>query len=172
MRSLGSALAKVLRPGDTVLLSGELGAGKTTFVQGVAAGLGITALVTSPTFVLVHSYPTSGGWDLLHADVWRLAQLREVVDLALPEQVEQGAALLVEWGERAAPALHSERLRVEIEYEDGAQPAPARDARDAAQGPRHVRFSLSGASWAARRSELRSALEAAEPAHPVLPESC
>ena len=61
---VGAALSRLLRSGDTVLLGGELGAGKTTFTQGLAAALGVTGPVTSPTFVLVHSYRTSAGWDL------------------------------------------------------------------------------------------------------------
>ena len=88
-----------------MLLGGELGAGKTTFTQGLAAELGVAEPVTSPTFVLVHSYKTAAGWDLLHADVWRLEHLQEVIDLALPELLEDGAAAVIEWGEIAAPAL-------------------------------------------------------------------
>ncbi len=63
MKALGAVLAGLLRPGDTVLLGGDLGAGKTTFVQGLAAALGVGEPVTSPTFVLVHSYRTAAGWD-------------------------------------------------------------------------------------------------------------
>jgi tRNA threonylcarbamoyladenosine biosynthesis protein TsaE len=121
---LGAALARLLRPGDTVLLGGELGAGKTTFTQGLAAALGVTEPVTSPTFVLLHSYRTSAGWDLLHADVWRLKQLQEVIDLAIPELLEEGAAAVVEWGEVAAPVLPPDCLYVTISFE----PAPPESA--------------------------------------------
>src|SRR5580692_9130959 len=116
MKRLGAALAQVLSPGDTVLLGGDLGAGKTTFTQGLAQALGVTGVVTSPTFVLVHSYRTDRGWDLLHADVWRLGQLQEVIDLAIPDQVEEGAAVVVEWGEMAAPALATDCLHIAIEF--------------------------------------------------------
>jgi tRNA threonylcarbamoyladenosine biosynthesis protein TsaE len=115
-RRIGAAVAGLLRPGDTVLLGGDLGAGKTTFTQGLAAALGVTGPVTSPTFVLVHTYRTAAGWDLLHADVWRLDQLQEVVDLAIPELVEDGAAAVIEWGERAAPALAPDYLYIGIDY--------------------------------------------------------
>ena len=101
-KHVGAALARFLRPGDTVLLGGELGAGKTTLTQGLAAALGVGEPVTSPTFVLVHSYKTAAGWELLHADVWRLEHLQEVIDLALPELLEDGAAAVIEWGDIAA----------------------------------------------------------------------
>jgi tRNA threonylcarbamoyladenosine biosynthesis protein TsaE len=169
-------LAGVLRPGDTVLLGGDLGAGKTTFTQGLAAALEVTEPVTSPTFVLVHSYRTGAGWDLLHADVWRLGQLQEVIDLALPELLEDGAAVVVEWGERAAPALSADCLHVAIDF-DGAGPpsagtvpaqaasaaaapeaaAPA-DARDAAAGERRLVFTSRGASWDGRMADLAAVM--------------
>jgi tRNA threonylcarbamoyladenosine biosynthesis protein TsaE len=113
-RAVGAALAAALRPGDVVVLSGELGAGKTTFAQGVAAGLGVTEPVTSPTFVLVRPYecapPGTAGNPtalrrLLHADLYRLEHTTEVSDLALGELVEEEAAALVEWGDVAAPLL-------------------------------------------------------------------
>ena len=123
MKALGAALAGLLQPGDTVLLGGDLGAGKTTFVQGLAAALGVGEPVTSPTFVLVHSYQTAAGWALLHADVWRLEQLQEVIDLALPELIEDGGAAVVEWGEMAAPALAADCLHVAIDFADDGPPA-------------------------------------------------
>lgn len=139
----GARLAGILRPGDTVLLGGELGAGKTTFTQGLAAELGVSEPVTSPTFVLVHSYRTAAGWDLLHADVWRLEHLHEVIDLALPELLEDGAAAVVEWGERAAPALSPDWLEVVISYD----------------GPgRNLAFGASGPSWQSRLADLAKEL--------------
>ncbi len=133
MKALGAALGGLMRSGDTVLLGGELGAGKTTFVQGLAAALGIEEAVTSPTFVLVHSYRTGSGWDLLHADVWRLEQLQEVIDLALPEQVEDGGAAVVEWGEMAAPALAPDCLHVAIGFADD-EPSTDDNAGEAPEG--------------------------------------
>ncbi len=102
-RSLAAALAGVARQGDVVVLSGPLGAGKTTFAQGFARGLGVEGPVTSPTFTLVRQYPCRLG-ELLHADVYRLEHLAEVEDLGLAELVERGVAL-VEWGDVAQPAL-------------------------------------------------------------------
>ncbi len=113
-RALGAALARVLRPGDVVVLCGDLGAGKTTLAQGVAAGLGVREQVTSPTFVLVRPYacaapgtpanPTQVRF-LLHADLYRLDHTTEVAELALGEMVEDAAAALVEWGDVAEPVL-------------------------------------------------------------------
>jgi tRNA threonylcarbamoyladenosine biosynthesis protein TsaE len=175
-RRLGAALARLLRPGDTVLLGGELGAGKTTFTQGLAAALGVTEPVTSPTFVLLHSYRTSAGWDLLHADVWRLKQLQEVVDLAIPELLEEGAAAVVEWGELAAPVLPPDCLYVTISFGTvplatattqtapalaaltGANPgtpdAPGEGADMGAGGARRIEFRAVGHSWQSRMAEL------------------
>jgi len=163
MKRLGAVLAALLRPGDTVLLGGELGAGKTTFTQGLAAALGAPGPVTSPTFVLMHSYRTSAGWDLLHADVWRLEQLQEVVDLAIPELIEEGAAAVIEWGELAAPALAPDYLHVAIDFElagletRGLQPEPGAAG---ANGARILVFSALGPSWLGRMAELSAALAA------------
>jgi len=153
MKRVGAALAELLRPGDTVLLGGELGAGKTTFTQGLAAALGVAGPVTSPTFVLLHSYPTSAGWDLLHADVWRLEQLQEVIDLAIPELLEEGAVAVVEWGELAAPALAPDYLHLAIDFDPGAD-------EGGAGGARRLVFSAVGPSWLERIAELATALAA------------
>ncbi|HUB71930.1 MAG TPA: tRNA (adenosine(37)-N6)-threonylcarbamoyltransferase complex ATPase subunit type 1 TsaE [Acidimicrobiales bacterium] len=163
MRGLGAALAGLLRPGDTVLLGGDLGAGKTTFTQGLAAALGATGPVTSPTFVLVHSYRTSAGWDLLHADVWRLEQLREVVDLAIPELLEDGAAAVVEWGELAAPALPADCLHVAIDFCPGPQGPGPEAGEPGAEGTRRLVFSAGGPSWEARMGALSAAVSEAVP---------
>jgi tRNA threonylcarbamoyladenosine biosynthesis protein TsaE len=166
MKRLGAALAALLRPGDTVLLGGDLGAGKTTFTQGLAAALGVSGPVTSPTFVLLHSYRTGAGWDLLHADVWRLEQLQEVIDLAIPELLEEGAAAVVEWGELAAPALAPDYLHVAIDFEAGNfepadfEPADFEPGGGAigANGARRLVFSALGTSWLERMAELSTAL--------------
>ncbi len=168
MKRLGAALAALLRPGDTVLLGGDLGAGKTTFTQGLAAALGVSGPVTSPTFVLLHSYRTSSGWDLLHADVWRLEQLQEVIDLAIPELLEEGAAAVIEWGELAAPALAPDYLHVAVDFEPGdlepgdleAGDLEAGGGENGANGTRRLVFSAFGPSWQGRMAELSSALAA------------
>ncbi len=160
--SCGAALAPLVKPGDTVLLSGDLGTGKTTFTQGLARALGVEGPVTSPTFVLVHSYHTKAGWDLLHADVWRVEQLQEVVDLAIPELVEEGAAAVIEWGERAAPALARDCLHVTIEFADASAatpPAPGAGASPVGPGgPRRLQFRAEGPNWQERVRQLSDRL--------------
>ena len=126
-RALGRRLAKLLRAGDVVLLQGPLGAGKTTFVQGVGGGLGIEGGVASPTFVLLarHDLPEGDAPDdhpraLYHADLYRLTDPEEVRELALADQSGDGA-LLVEWPERGIEALPSEHLLVAIELDPEAE---------------------------------------------------
>ena len=116
-RELGAQIASSARAGDVVLLSGELGAGKTTFTQGFGQGLGVQERITSPTFTLVQVYP--GRLKLVHVDVYRLEHLQEVVDLGLPELLDDGAVALIEWGDAAAPVLPSEFLRIRIEFGAG-----------------------------------------------------
>jgi tRNA threonylcarbamoyladenosine biosynthesis protein TsaE len=93
----GEALGRRLRVGDVVLLTGELGAGKTTFVRGVARGAGSDAPVASPTFQLVRVYP--GRVQLAHVDLYRVEKPPELADLGLDELADQGA-VVVEWGDR------------------------------------------------------------------------
>lgn len=166
MGQVGSALARLLCPGDTLLLGGDLGAGKTTLTKGIAQGLGVTETVTSPTFVLVRSYPTGQGWTLLHADVWRLEQLQEVIELAIPEALEDGAVAVIEWGELAAPALSPDFLYVGIDFAspDGAgrhaQGVGQREVVEAWPSPRRLTVRALGPSWEARREMVARALGA------------
>lgn len=104
-RSIAHALGALARRGDVVVLAGSLGAGKTTFAQGFARGVGVAGPVTSPTFTLVRQYPASLG-QLVHADVYRLEHLAEVADLGLSQLADDGV-VLVEWGDVAVPALGS-----------------------------------------------------------------
>jgi len=121
--ALAAALAGVLRSGDLVLLAGALGAGKTTFTKGLASGFGVTEPVTSPTFTLVRSYRTSAGGrvrpdgevrSLVHADLFRLDRLSEVVDLAISEMLDDDAIAVVEWGDAATDVLGPDALVVEL----------------------------------------------------------
>lgn len=122
-RDLAAALAASLTPGDMLLLVGGLGAGKTTFVQGLAAGLGVTEAVTSPTFTLVRPYTCSTDVDrglrtLLHADLYRVERLREVTELALGELVEDGAVAAVEWGDVGAAVLGPDAIVIRLSLDD------------------------------------------------------
>lgn len=117
----GQEFARVLRPGDVVLLSGRLGHGKTTFVQGVARGLGVVERVTSPTFTMVRQHECvneAGISTLHHADVYRVESVGEVRDLALGELVEESAVALVEWGEIASSVFGLDVMNVDFLLDD------------------------------------------------------
>jgi tRNA threonylcarbamoyladenosine biosynthesis protein TsaE len=121
MAALGRRLAAVLRPGDLVVLNGALGAGKTTLVQGIGAGLGVRGPVTSPTFVIARVHPSlTGGPALVHADAYRLASPAEVDDLDLDASLETSVTV-VEWGGGLVEGLAADRLEVSIAL---AVPAP------------------------------------------------
>jgi tRNA threonylcarbamoyladenosine biosynthesis protein TsaE len=126
-KEVAARLSTCCRSGDTILLVGDLGAGKTAFAQGFAAALGVEGPVTSPTFTLVRQYrcgPASPVDLLIHADVYRTESLGEVVDLALSELVEERAVALVEWGDLAAPALGDDVLEVTLTQPDDASARP------------------------------------------------
>jgi tRNA threonylcarbamoyladenosine biosynthesis protein TsaE len=116
MRDLGRRLAALLRAGDLVILAGPLGAGKTTLVQGIGAGLGVRGPVTSPTFVIARVHPalTGSGPALVHADAYRLGSFSEVDDLDLDTDTDS-AVTVVEWGTGLAEPLAEDRLEITIE---------------------------------------------------------
>ena len=114
MRELGASLARQLRPGDLLVLSGELGAGKTTFTQGIGAGLAVRGDVTSPTFVIAREHPPlDGGTPLVHVDAYRLGGIDELDDLDLDTSLDD-AVTVVEWGEGIAEGLAESRLEIRI----------------------------------------------------------
>ncbi len=114
-RDLGSALADLLRAGDLLVLTGGLGAGKTTFTQGLAAGLGVAEAVTSPTFVLARVHrSTTGRPTLVHVDAYRLSGADELDDLDLDTDLER-CITVVEWGAGLAEVLARDRLEVTLE---------------------------------------------------------
>jgi tRNA threonylcarbamoyladenosine biosynthesis protein TsaE len=115
-RRLGMRLGALIRPGDLVCLEGDLGAGKTTFVQGVASGWGALDEVSSPTFVLVNTYRRADGGLLSHFDAYRIESTSEAEELDLDALLVRGA-LFIEWPERVEPILPNERLWVFLEYE-------------------------------------------------------
>jgi len=117
--ALGRRFAPLLTAGDTVLLSGRLGSGKTLFVSGVAVGLGIRERVTSPTFVISRIY-TDGFLRLVHADVYRLGSVAEFHDLELPDDGADGA-VLIEWGDVIAGSMPSDRLTIDFAVEGDAR---------------------------------------------------
>ncbi len=113
--ALGIALGRRLRAGDLVILTGALGAGKTALTKGIAEGMGVTGLVTSPTFVLarVHHPATPDGSTLVHVDAYRLGGAPELDDLDLDTDLT-AAAVVIEWGEGIAEQLADDRLTVEL----------------------------------------------------------
>jgi tRNA threonylcarbamoyladenosine biosynthesis protein TsaE len=147
MRALGEALAEILRAGDVVVLSGELGAGKTTFTQGLGVGLGVRGDVTSPTFVISRVHPSLGnGPALVHVDAYRLGGVAELDDLDLDTSLDE-AVTVVEWGEGIAEGLADDRVEVRIER------AVADDVAHAeGLDPRRVRIAPVGRRWLAAPS--------------------
>jgi tRNA threonylcarbamoyladenosine biosynthesis protein TsaE len=110
--AVGEAVASLLREGDVIALTGELGAGKTTFVRGAARALGFEGAVASPTFTLVREY--QGRVRIYHVDVYRLERVQDVLDLGLDEMVAEGGVLLVEWGDAVEGLLPDDHLLAEI----------------------------------------------------------
>ncbi|MBQ9693953.1 MAG: tRNA (adenosine(37)-N6)-threonylcarbamoyltransferase complex ATPase subunit type 1 TsaE [Kiritimatiellae bacterium] len=114
---LAETLCTRLGPGSVLLLSGDLGAGKTTFVQALARAFGISRTVTSPTFTLAIEYPLPDGGKLVHYDLYRLASPYGLYDLGFEDALESGARLVIEWPEKAAAVLDLEvprRLRLDL----------------------------------------------------------
>ena len=118
--ALGAALAKLLWPGAVVAFTGDLGAGKTAFVRGMARGLGIQARVTSPTFTIVNEYE-GGRLPLFHFDLYRLASSDELFEIGWEDYLRRGGVCAVEWSENAAGALERDTVRVDLRRgaEDG-----------------------------------------------------
>ena len=114
-RRVGMRLGGLLRPGDIVCLQGELGAGKTTLVQGLAQGWGSLDAVSSPTFIIVNMYRRPGDGQLFHMDAYRLDSAPEAAELDLDEMLAQGS-LLIEWPERIQAILPDEHIWISFEY--------------------------------------------------------
>jgi tRNA threonylcarbamoyladenosine biosynthesis protein TsaE len=114
-RRVGATIGEMLKPGDLICLMGELGAGKTTLMQGIAQGWGSTDRVTSPTFVLVNQYSRADGQELNHLDAYRLKNTMEAEDLDPDLMLEKGA-LVVEWADRISAVLPEENLEVKMRW--------------------------------------------------------
>jgi tRNA threonylcarbamoyladenosine biosynthesis protein TsaE len=145
-RDLGEAVASLARPGDVIVLAGDLGAGKTAFAQGFGRGLGVTDRITSPTFTLVHVYE---GDRLIihHLDVYRLGTLSEAVDLGLAEMLDEGGVVLIEWGEAILPVLPHDYLDVRLTFGAG-------------DDDRRLALQVVGPSWVPRADALAGVLSA------------
>ena len=185
--AIAAGLATLVRPGDVVVLAGEMGAGKTAFAQGFGRALGIEDPITSPTFTLVHSYdvpaPPTGPNRAVrlfhHADLYRLERTAEVADLALNEHAEFGGVVLVEWGD-VVEGVFGDHLTVYLDQDvdepdadadgdadaddDDDDDADADDDDDAdvlsLDGRRLIDMSGVGTSWASRWERLARVMEA------------
>lgn len=143
-RAIGRATASLLRAGDVVALGGELGAGKTTLVQGAAAALGVDQPVLSPTFTLVREY--RGSLPIFHLDVYRLNRLQDVLDLGFEEMTDAGGVTFVEWGDAIEALLPESHLQIALRIEDGSD-------------ERWITVDAEGPAWTERWERLESALE-------------
>jgi tRNA threonylcarbamoyladenosine biosynthesis protein TsaE len=135
MRALGARIAESLRPGDLVVLTGGLGAGKTTLVQGIGAGLGVAGPVVSPTFVIARVHK-DGRVPLVHVDAYRLGSVDEVDDLDLDAALDESVTV-VEWGEGLVEDLSGARLEVRLDR-----------SADPAEETRRVTLTGVGSRWA------------------------
>ncbi|MBV9795701.1 MAG: tRNA (adenosine(37)-N6)-threonylcarbamoyltransferase complex ATPase subunit type 1 TsaE [Actinobacteria bacterium] len=150
MRALGRRLATELRAGDLLVLTGPLGAGKTTLVQGIGDGLGVRGPITSPTFVIARVHPSLvGGPALVHADAYRIGGIAEIDDLDLDASTDSSVTV-VEWGEGLAEGLADDRLEIAIELRGDTSGDTSGDpSGETGGGPRTVRLTGIGPRWAA-----------------------
>jgi len=141
MRAFGEQIGAVLRAGDVVVLSGPLGAGKTTFVQGLAQQLEVQGVVTSPTFVVsrVHK-PKAGGLALVHVDAYRLSSQSDLVDLDL--EATKNAVFVIEWGKEFVSGVADSWLEIDVE-----RPHELIDLDDPASGIRTISVTAVGDRW-------------------------
>ena len=142
-RAIGAAVGALLRPGDVVSLTGDLGAGKTTLVQGAARGLGVRDRVLSPTFTLVREY--HGDLPIHHLDIYRLDRVQDVLDLGFEEMIDAEGVVFVEWGDAIEGLLPEDHLQVELSIDEAGE-------------SRRIAVTGSGRSWGARWGEVEQAL--------------
>ena len=142
-RALAAEVAALVGPGDVVVLAGDLGAGKTSFTQGLGGALGVTEQIVSPTFTIERVY--EGRVALHHLDVYRLENLHEALDMGLDEALDDGGVAVVEWGEAISGVLGRDYLLVRL-------------AMGAGDDDRTVSFFAHGPRWTARVDALRSAV--------------
>jgi tRNA threonylcarbamoyladenosine biosynthesis protein TsaE len=149
-RAFAAAFAALVRPGDVVLLSGEMGAGKTAFTQGLGAALGVTDRITSPTFTIAQTYEGEV-LRIHHLDVYRLEHLHEALDVGLAEMIDEGAVVVIEWGDAVVPVLPADYLELRIGF-------AALDDDPASGDVRTWQLRPVGARWKARADGLRATL--------------
>ena len=149
-RAFGEDLGRILAAGDLLMLSGGLGAGKTTLTQGIGIGMGVRGRVASPTFIVARVHPSlSGGPDLIHADAYRIKDLSDLETLDLDSSLDE-AVTVVEWGEGKTEAMSDERLSIEVRRASGGQADTDGDIIDLEHmddGPRLIVLRAHGHRW-------------------------
>ncbi len=149
-RALGRALGEVLRAGDLIMLSGGLGAGKTTLTQGIGEGMGVRGRVASPTFIVARVHPSPvGGPDLIHADAYRISDLEDLETLDLDSSLADSVTV-VEWGEGKTEAMSSERLEIAVVRATGGtagRTGGAIDLESMDDGERRIELRPHGSRW-------------------------
>ena len=152
-RALAASIGELLERGDVVALAGDLGSGKTTFVQGSAEALGVTAPVVSPTFTLVREY--EGRVPVTHVDVYRLNRLQDVLDLGFDDYLDGSSVVFVEWGDVIEGLLPESWMEVLLSGEDEAEEPDRGQTRT-------VTVTIRGPGWASRWERLEAATAAWE----------
>lgn len=150
--AIGRSIAALLAPGDVVVLTGPLGAGKTRLVQGIAEGLGVPGRVTSPTFVLVRRH--AGSMPLVHVDAYRLSEARDLLGLD-DDVLADDVVTCIEWGGNVEDALPADRLDCDLTV---TAVAAAADAGVEVDAPRAIVITAHGPTWAGRWARLAVAL--------------
>lgn len=145
---LAACVAAVVEPGDLILLIGELGAGKTAFSKAFGRSLGVAEPMTSPTFTLAREY--EGRLRLFHLDVYRLEHLSEAMDLDLPDLLDSGGVVLIEWGDALAPILPADFLEISLRFGEG-------------DDDRSIELRPVGSNWCTREASLSDRIEALGP---------
>ena len=149
-RAFGEDLGRILAAGDLLMLSGGLGAGKTTLTQGIGVGMGVRGRVASPTFIVARVHPSlSGGPDLIHADAYRITDLNDLETLDLDSSLDE-AVTVVEWGEGKTEAMSDERLSIEVRRASGGEAAHDGDVIDLEHmddGHRRIILRAHGHRW-------------------------
>lgn len=149
-RALGEDLGRILAAGDLVMLSGGLGAGKTTLTQGIGVGMGVRGRVASPTFIVARVHPSQcGGPDLIHADAYRITDLNDLETLDLDSSLDESVTV-VEWGDGKTEAMSADRLVIEVRRASGGQAARVGNAIDLEHmddGHRRIILRAHGHRW-------------------------
>ncbi len=147
-RSIGRAFSRIMDAGDVVLLDGELGAGKTTFITGIAEGLGLKENLFSPSFTILNIYKINKKKNLIHADLYRLDDIGEIYNIGLEEYIfDKRNLVFIEWGNKIAKILKDyDHLTIEFSYVfDGSEPEDICPAEN--EMKRTLYFSGTGKSW-------------------------